>query len=119
MGNKTKDTIKNLKYPRNTTELRSFIGLCNVYRRLVPNFSRKAPLEQITEKRAPKTFDLNEDERAAVGELEQNLIEPQMFSLSITDQQFTLETDSCEKYIGCVLLQPQKEEKGWRSVGNW
>ena len=40
--------IKKAVYPRTQTELRSFLGTCNVYRRFVPNFAHAAaPLNQL------------------------------------------------------------------------
>lgn len=36
---KATDAIKNLKAPTNVTKLRSFLGLCNVFRRFVPHFA--------------------------------------------------------------------------------
>lgn len=38
----TQDAIKQAKLPTNQTELRSFSGLCNVFRWFMPNFSRTA-----------------------------------------------------------------------------
>lgn len=42
VATKTDETVQTLKYPTTTTELRSFLGLCNVYRRFMSNFARKA-----------------------------------------------------------------------------
>lgn len=33
------DEVQGLQHPANLTELRSFFGFCNVFRRLVPNFA--------------------------------------------------------------------------------
>lgn len=32
------DAVRNLKYPTTTSKQRSFLGLCNLYRLLVPDF---------------------------------------------------------------------------------
>lgn len=77
-----KDTVETLKCPTNTTNLRSFVGLCFLYRRFLQNFSSKAdPLKKLLKKEALTKFDVNEDERAVVDELKQNLIEPPMHAL--------------------------------------
>jgi Reverse transcriptase (RNA-dependent DNA polymerase) len=39
---KNTDALKTAKPPATQTELRSFLGLCNVYRRLVPSFAKVA-----------------------------------------------------------------------------
>jgi Reverse transcriptase (RNA-dependent DNA polymerase) len=43
------DTIQKAKLPRTKTELRAFLGICNVYRRFVPTFAPiAAPLTPFT-----------------------------------------------------------------------
>lgn len=49
---KTRDTVRSSKYPTNASELRSFLGLCNVYRRFVIKFSRKTAAENMRLKKA-------------------------------------------------------------------
>ena len=45
------DAVKGFKEPTTQTGLKSFLGLCNVYRRFVPNFARTAaPLQQLLRK---------------------------------------------------------------------
>ncbi len=45
VANKNCNSIRAAKFPETITQLRSFLGMCNVYRRFFPNFSRiAAPL---------------------------------------------------------------------------
>jgi Reverse transcriptase (RNA-dependent DNA polymerase) len=51
IATKNTDALKQAKHPTTQTELPSFLGLCNVYRRFVPNFSRIArPLNDLLKK---------------------------------------------------------------------
>jgi Reverse transcriptase (RNA-dependent DNA polymerase) len=36
------ETIRQAKHPQNRTDLRSFLGMCTVYRNVVPHFAKKA-----------------------------------------------------------------------------
>lgn len=47
----TKESVRKLTHPKNITELRFFLGLCDVYRRFVWDFAREAaPLNKMLQK---------------------------------------------------------------------
>ena len=53
------DRIREWPFPKNRTEMQSFLGLCNYYRRLVPDFGDTAkPLYSATA--APKIIENSE-----------------------------------------------------------
>ena len=63
MQSRNTDAIRRARPPTNITELRSFLGMCNVYRRFVPNFARvAAPLTRLTGKGMPQEFETLTDE---------------------------------------------------------
>jgi Reverse transcriptase (RNA-dependent DNA polymerase) len=61
------DSLKGATLPRTQTELRSFLGLCNVYRRFVPRFAAlAAPLNiYLTKVNPPVLGELSEAARQA------------------------------------------------------
>lgn len=61
------------KPPRNITELRSFLGLCKVYRQFVPNFARVAAPFTARLRKAVGFRPFNEAELLAMEELKRLL----------------------------------------------
>lgn len=115
------EAVKKCLPPRDITELRSFLGLCNVYRRFVANFSRiAAPLNQKMKKGMPtKWGDLTDKEMEAFQTLKDQLTSPPVLALPRLGHAYTVETDACETQVGCVLLQDQPGEKYPKPIGYW
>lgn len=64
------DAVKRLKAPWNVTKLKSFLGLCIVLRRLVPNLATlSSPLNEKVRKDQPFNFEVNEKELEAMKSL--------------------------------------------------
>jgi len=107
--------------PETVTQMRSFLGLCNVYRRFVPNFARiAAPLNERLKKGQPTEFGpLSEEEQAAFKELRARLITPPILALPRSGLPMTVETDACDKQVGCVLLQDQPDGQPMKPLGYW
>ena len=78
MSSRTFEAVLQAKEPTTQTVVRSFIGLCNVFRRFVPSFARIAtPLNCKLEKEQPAKFgDLMDEERDAFEELKRRLTSP-------------------------------------------
>lgn len=111
------NAVDGLNYLTITSELWSFWELCNVYRRVVPNFSRTAaPLNRRLKKGEQTTFELNNEERQTVDDLNEKLTTSPVLTLPRPAGQFIIETDACDN--GCVLLQEQ-EEGEIRPLGYW
>ena len=89
------------------TKLRSFLGMCNVYRRFVPNFARvAAPLNQLLKKgQGPDLEPFDEAQRGAFELLKQALSEPPVLRLPQQDLPYSVDTDSSAYQIGCALMQ--------------
>lgn len=111
----TTDAIRELQPPTSLTELRSFFGLCTVFRRFVPQFVRVAvPLKRQLRKVQPSTFEpLNEEEMAALIALKKALVSLSslaVFALPNFTSHVTLDTHACAVRVGCVLLQKQSDD---------
>ncbi|CAN8067637.1 unnamed protein product [Agarophyton chilense] len=120
VSTRTRDAIRAAKSPTNQTELRSFLGLCNVFRRFVKSFARiAAPLNSKLEKNKPFNFEtLTDTEHEAFEKLRQRLIRPPILAISRQDMPYVLDTDACDIQVGCVLLQKQPDGD-LLPIGDW
>ena len=112
--------LKDAVPPVSKTENRSFLGLCNVYRRFVKNFAKIAkPLNDLLKKEEPDKFgELNDEQIIAFNELRNILMKPPILSLPVKGRKYTLDCDASNHQIGAVLFQT--DEKGNRHpLGYW
>jgi hypothetical protein len=80
VAEKNIDSIKKAIYPKTRTELRSFLGMCNVYRRFVDKFAKIAsPLSDLLKKGQPEMLVLNKEQQDAFNKLKDALIKPPIF----------------------------------------
>ena len=102
------------------TELRSFLGLCNFYRRFIRGFAKlAAPLNALLRKgESPNFGQLNTEQTQAFEDLRARLLDPPILALPRKEGLFTLDTDASQEQIGCCLLQTQPD--GTRHpIGYW
>jgi len=104
--------IKKASPPRCQKDLRSFLGMCNVYRRLVKDYVHVArPLAAMTSSKRPDWWGVLSDEAfGAFEELKSRLSEAPMFALPRRHGAYTLDTDAGAGQVGAVLLQEQPDE---------
>lgn len=119
VARQTVEAIKAQKYRFNIAELRSIQGVCKVYQRFVPIFASLAgPLNKGLKKGEHPQFDLDTVKRDAVDVLKEKLIAPQEQALSRNGKMHTVQTDTCDVHVACVLIQKQKNEM-LKPVGHW
>jgi RNase H-like domain found in reverse transcriptase len=98
---------------RTQTELRSFLGLFNVYRRFVPYFSTlAAPLNTLLCKcMPPQLGPIPQDGLVAFNTLRDRLLSPPVLAQPRAKGQMWLDTDAFEGQLGCCFLQLQPDGK--------
>lgn len=108
---KAMNAITGLQDPTKVTELNCFLGLCIVLRRFVPNFAQIAALlnKKLRKNQLIHFESLNKSEIDALKMSKHNLLSLPILALSTPTGYYTLDTDACDKLIGCVLLQDQLE----------
>ncbi|GBG84431.1 hypothetical protein CBR_g38716 [Chara braunii] len=105
--------IRDWPTPRTLTELRSFLGLANYYRKFVRNFSTiAAPLRRLLKKEAIWQWD--KDCTSALKKLKRALIEYPVLKVADPSLPFVVTTDASQYGIGAVLQQD--DDKGYRPV---
>jgi transposase InsO family protein len=120
VAEKNTEALKKAKHPTTQTELRSFLGLCNVYRRFVKGFAKiAAPLNVLLRKGEKTVLDvLTEEQAKAFETLRTALLNPPILALPRLEGMFTLDTDASDTQLGCCLLQKQPDGKDL-PVGYW
>ncbi|GBG66496.1 hypothetical protein CBR_g63079 [Chara braunii] len=106
-------TIRDWPTPRTLTELHSFLGLANYYRKFVRNFSTiAAPLRRLLRKETIWKWD--KDCTSAMKKLKQALIKYPVLKVADPSLPFVVTTDASQYGIGAVLQQD--DGNGYRPV---
>jgi hypothetical protein len=117
---KNTHALKTAKPPTTHSALRSFLGLCNVYRRFVAGFAKiAAHLNFLLRKgESPQLGSLSEEQLAAFETLRTRFLDPPIIALPRAEGLFILDTDASQEQIGCFLFQ--EHDGGTRyPVGYW
>jgi len=98
------DKVKNFPIPKNTTELRGFLGLASYYRKFMQEFSIKAaPLHVLLRKETP--FEWTSSQQEAFEHLKNCLISAPILIYPDFKRKFLLFTDGSYVGLGAVLTQ--------------
>ncbi len=114
----TKSLVEALP-PTNKSELRSFLGLANVYRRFVDKFAMVAsPLNELLKKNNPDTFTLSEEHTESFRKLIDAITSPQVLALPQPGLPYSLDTDASAYGLGCALFQTHEDGER-KPIGFW
>ncbi|XP_020700689.2 uncharacterized protein LOC110112721 [Dendrobium catenatum] len=92
--------------PRTFTEIRSFHGLANFYRKFIKDFS--LIMAPITDSLKSKTFDWAEPQQQAFEQVKAAISSAPVLALPDFDKPFTVDTDASAIGVGAVLSQSDK-----------
>jgi len=118
--NKNVDALKHAKFPTTKTQLKSFLGMCNVYRRFLKDFAKRAkPLNALTRAEILPVLPPPTDVAiAAFADLRNALLCPPVLALPKTNWKLVVDVDACADQVRCTLLQEEPGEL-LHPVGYW
>ena len=112
--------LKKASSPKTQTQLRSFLGLCNVYRRFVPRYSHvAAQLIALLKKDQPVNLaPFGESETNAFISLVEAITSPPVLGLPKTGIPLEVDTDARDYQVGAALFQVEKDGRR-KPIGFW
>ena len=97
------DRIKEWPRPTSGIELASFLGFCNYYRDLVPDFARLS--DALYKKTRVDTLEWTSELNSAFQQLKTQMLKSPLIKLPDPERDFVLETDASKVAVGAVLKQ--------------
>ena len=94
--------------PKQSKDVRSFLGSCNYFRRFIKNYAaRAAPLNKLLKQ--DSKFEWTQDCQTAFDDLKTALTSPPVLAYPDFDKKFSLSTDASGFAIGFVLEQSDEQ----------
>ena len=97
------DRIKEWPRPTSGIELASFLGFCNYYRDLVPDFARLS--DALYKKTRKDPLEWTSELNSAFQQLKTQMLKLPLIKLPDPEHDFVLETDASKVAVGAVLKQ--------------
>lgn len=109
--NKNTEALRQAVFPKTKTQMKSFLGACNVYRRFVKDFAKRArPLTELTKNEVgPQLPPPTDVQVAAFDDLKAALVSPPVLAIPHPTRRFVVDVDACTDQLGCALLQEQED----------
>jgi len=110
--------LRGLRYPETQTQMKSFLGMCGVYRRFVADFAKIAkPLTALTSSKLPKKLPPPSGKETDAFEiLRGRLLDAPILALPKRHGHYIVDVDASYEQMGCCLQQ-QQSDKEYHPVG--
>ncbi len=117
---KRKDAMEGFQFPTTQTQVRSFLGMCNVYRRFVKDFAKIAgPLNDLLKKGMPADLGPPTGEQfVAFNTPKQRLLAPPILRLPVYGRPYIIDVDATMSQLRYGLLQVHEDGK-LMPIGYW
>ena len=117
---KRRAALEEFAIPKTQTQVRSFVGMCNVYQRFVKHFAKIVqPLNELVKKGTPKDLTAPMEQRIdAFHTLKEALLNSPILCLPQPGKPYTVDVDASAHHVECTLLQEQADGK-LLPVGYW
>jgi len=118
--NKNVNALKHAKFPTTKTQLKSFLGMCNVYLRFVKDFAKRAKhLNALTRAEIPPDLPPPTDVAiAAFEDLRNALLCQPVLALPKANRKLIVDVDARADQVGCTLL-PEEPGQLLHPFGYW
>ena len=101
-------TVRDWPVPETVSQVRSFLGFANFFRRFVPHHAEiAAPLDEVTGKNVQCSW--NDGRQNSFDKLKTALLNPPVLKPADTSRPFEVYTDASDLAIGAVLMQSDDE----------
>lgn len=92
------------------SEMRSFLGLCNVYKRFFEKFPHvAAPLNSFLTKISPEVLSLDESQIISFQSLIEKICNPPVLDFPVNGLPFSVDTDDSNYQVGFALFQTYQD----------
>jgi hypothetical protein len=113
MDPKKVEAIVDWQEPENVTQLRSFLGFCNYYRRFIAQWSKNIePFTRLTKKEEPWVW--NTEQKKLFKELKELFTQEPILKIYQPTLETVVETDASDFALGACLLQ--RHQDAWHPV---
>jgi len=110
MAKEKVEAVLEWRTPKSLTEVQSFLGFANFYRRFIQYYSRVArPLTELTKKEKKEEWSWNPEVQAAFKELKKRFTTAPILAHFDSAKTVIIKTDASDFALGAVLSQRDKE----------